>query len=811
MTPELAPHELCIHCMQLLQNQQTCPHCAQDNRHYKPHPLYLKPYTLLQQQYVIGKSIGQGGFGITYIGLDVWLQKRVAIKEYMPTALATRDFISAVIVPIKQQESAFIQGLNTFLNEARNLAKFDHPNIVHVHNFFEENQTGYMVMDYLEGQSLIDILMESNGRLSVNQTLDIMLPILDALSAVHAEHLYHRDISPHNIYILTDGTPILIDFGAARHIVGENSRSLDLVLKHGYSPIEQYSGKGKIGAWTDIYACGALMYVMLVGSLPPAATDRFYEDSLISLKEFPNLNIPESIAETINKALNIKAEQRFQSIAVFKASLLGQEIPQQILSESKPKTYFLRNLLILSIFIIAILVAAWKLDFSAAESNPIPQLQQQAERYVQTQQMHLAAKTYAKILNHDSENQQAQQGLKQISSYYEQQAQQAYDNKNFTQAIDKIKQGLSLFSNQASLLNLQQKITDAIQTQKINNQINKLLQQAQKNITNNQYKAAYTQYQSVLNLDKNQSNAIQGLQYVKQFYFSQAQDNSINLNQRLTIIRQALDLFPQNHQFISLQKTLITEQDKQLHIQTLLKTAKKQLKSLYLTEPYNDNAYSTYQTLLQIVPNHPKALAGLNKIVNAYIKLANSEQDIEKSLHFVQKGLKVMPTHSELLNLKTSLEKRLLAEKSKIIEPVETKVKPDLVTRLLNQAQQQMNQRQYELAYRTYQKILQRQKNHSLALQGLQKIGATYETLARQQFEQQNFIQASLWLDNGLMLFPAHAGLLHLRERVKLATVTIETAVKPTEKPKIKPIEPIEIIKEKVTEPERNIIFTPSF
>ncbi|WP_353570838.1 protein kinase [Candidatus Albibeggiatoa sp. nov. BB20] len=803
MTPELAPHELCIHCMQILQNQQTCPHCGQDNRHYKPHPLYLKPYTLLQEQYAIGKSIGQGGFGITYIGLDVRLQKRVAIKEYVPTALATRDFISATILPIKQQEPAFLQGLNSFLHEARNLAKFDHPHIVHVHNFFEENQTGYMVMDYLEGQSLIDILMESNGRLSVNQTLDIMLPILDALSEVHAEHIYHRDISPHNIYILTDGTPILIDFGAARHIVGENSRSLDLVLKHGYSPIEQYSGKGKIGAWTDIYACGALMYVMLVGSLPPAATDRFYEDGLISLKAYPNLNIPDSIIETIDRALSVKAEHRFQTVAAFKAALLGQAIPEPILPESKPQSHFLRNSVILSIFIIAMLALIWRLDFFSAESDSITDLQQQAHQYLQQHQIGLAFDTYQIILNRDPNNQPAQEGLQQASSYYEQQAIQYHDNKNFIQALDIIEKGLALFPNQPSLLNIQQRISDAIQAQKTNNQINTLLRQAQQNITNKKYKAAYAQYQSILNLDQNQNDAMNGLQNIKQNHLTQAQDKTINIKQRLAIIKQGLNLFPQNKLLISLQYALAAKQDQQQQIQKLLKMAQRQLKSLYLTEPNDDNAYLSYQKILNIAPNHPQALAGLENIANAYVKLANSEQNIEKSLHFIQKGLKVTPAHTELLRLKANLEKRKLIkpEKPKPVEP-----KPDPIIILLNQAQQQMNQRQYELAFKTYKKVLKQQNNVS-ALQGLQKIGATYETLARQQFEQQNFTQTDLWLNKGLSLFPAHAGLLHLRERLKLATKVVEE--QPDEKTEIEQAETT--VEETVTEPEHNIIFTPSF
>lgn len=800
MNPEFAPHELCVHCMQTIQNQHTCPHCGHDNRQYKPHPLYLKPYTLLQEQYVIGKSIGQGGFGITYIGIDIWLQKRVAIKEYMPSALATRDFISAIILPIKRQETAFQQGLQSFLYEARNLAKFDHPNIVKVHNFFEENQTGYMVMDYLEGQSLIDILMESNGRLTINQTLDIMLPILDALSIVHAEHIYHRDISPHNIFILTDGTPILIDFGAARHIVGENSRSLDLVLKHGYSPIEQYSGKGKIGAWTDIYACGALMYVMLVGNLPPAATDRFYEDSLISLKDF-NLNIPDTIINTIERALHIKAEQRFQSVKTFRAALLGEELPEEIVV--KPQSHFIKITIVLSILMTALLATVWNIS----QSNQIPLLQQQAQQYLQQQQTVLAYDTYQTILSQQPDNQQARQGLQQIVNFYEQQSQISYNKQEFSKAMKLIKQGLTLFPNNPVLFNLQQKTLAAIQTEKINNQIETLLQQARQNIAQQKYQAAYAQYQSILKLDKNQQDAKKGLENIAQFYLTQAQNEQQDIKQRLYIINKALGLFPQNIQFISLKQNLLAKQDKQQQIEKLLKKAEKQLNALYLTEPNDNNAYLTYQQLLQITPNHPDALAGLDNIADAYVKLANTEQQLAKRLDFVQKGLSVIPNHSELLRLKNRLEKQqaALTQEVKPIDITPEKPQPvqkiDVITPLLNQAQQQMNQQQYELAYRTYQQVLQQQNSNSTALAGLQKIGQNYELLARQQFEQQNYNQVNLWLNKGLALFPSHAGLLHLRERLKMAMQ------EPDEPPATEP-PPVE---EPVAEPEHNIIFTPSF
>jgi serine/threonine protein kinase len=156
-------------------------------------------------------------------------------------------------------------------------------------------------MDYLEGNSVTKLLsqyQQKKGCLPVEQALSIILPILEALEVIHEQQIYHRDISSQNI-ILTEGKPVLIDFGAARHVIGEHSRTLDLVLKHGYSPLEQYSGKGKIGPWTDIYACGALLYQLLTGILPPAATDRFCEDTLQPLLTIKGL----TISPTLNQAV----------------------------------------------------------------------------------------------------------------------------------------------------------------------------------------------------------------------------------------------------------------------------------------------------------------------------------------------------------------------------------------------------------------------------------------------------------------------------------------------------------------------------
>ena len=359
---------LCIKCMHNKGRIKRCPKCGFDEHKYQQHPLHLEPRTILQNQYIIGITLGQGGFGTTYLSFDQRLQKKVAIKEYLPATLATRDVITATVIPLKKQENTFNKGLQLFIDEARHLAKFDHPNIVRVINFFEANQTGYMVMDYLEGLNPETIINQVGGNLPVKEALDIILPLLDALAEIHVKHIYHRDISIQNICILKTGMPVLIDFGAARHVVGEQSRTLDLVLKHGYSPLEQYSGKGKIGPWTDIYACGALLYLMVTGKLPPAATDRFCDDVLVAPIEI-EASIPQFINDAIMRALTVKYEDRFQTVAEFKAALQG--FTPLIL----PKSKSFNKKLIAFIFLIMIFLYFDQLYFN----DPIQPLLEEAK------------------------------------------------------------------------------------------------------------------------------------------------------------------------------------------------------------------------------------------------------------------------------------------------------------------------------------------------------------------------------------------------------------------------------------------------
>jgi serine/threonine protein kinase len=323
-----------------------CPHCNYDEQDYQASALHIKPRTILHDRYVIGNAVGQGGFGITYIGKDIVLNKKVAIKEYLPTMLAarapyeTQENTRYTVVPwdnAQNRKDKLKEGLNSFLEEARRLAELDHENIVRVINFFEENNTAYIVMEYAGQENLSDLLKRRGGTLPVQEALNILLPILDALKQIHAKQFFHRDISAANIRIVNGKKPVLIDFGAAKYLTSEVSHSLEKVYKPGYSPIEQMAGSKKIGAWTDIYACGATFYLMLTGKLPPISIERFDKDELAQLTDFPELNIPQHINNATLYALAVRAEDRFATVDEFKQALTNPEVSRII---SKPPSIY---------------------------------------------------------------------------------------------------------------------------------------------------------------------------------------------------------------------------------------------------------------------------------------------------------------------------------------------------------------------------------------------------------------------------------------------------------------------------------------
>ena len=287
------------------------------------YPLALAEGTILAGQYIIKKVLGQGGFGITYMATDHKSGKAVAVKEFFPDTLAYREKTAVISYPGERSDS-YEYGKTGFLEEAKTLAEFiGNDNIVKIHSYFEENGTAYFVMDYIEGVSFDEYLKQKGGKISVDEAERILIPIMDALQLVHSKGIVHRDVTPDNIYICNDGTIKLLDFGAARYSLGDKSRSLDVILKHGFAPKEQYTKRGKQGPFTDVYSLAATFYFSITGKRPPDSIERLDEDDLIPPSTL-GVQITQYQENALLQALEVQASDRFQTMADFKRVLLNE-------------------------------------------------------------------------------------------------------------------------------------------------------------------------------------------------------------------------------------------------------------------------------------------------------------------------------------------------------------------------------------------------------------------------------------------------------------------------------------------------------
>jgi serine/threonine protein kinase len=274
-------------------------------------------------EFEITGVIGEGGFGIVYSARDSSLDRIVAIKEYLPSAFASRTAEGTVHVRSQEHSKTFEAGLASFINEARMLAKFSHPGLVEVFRFWEGNGTAYMAMRYYRGVTLRELL-RTNPQIVTEQWLcETLDPILLALQELHNEKCYHRDIAPDNILVLPNGRSVLMDFGAARRIIGGMTRALTTVLKPGYAPIEQYSDDGSMaqGAWTDIYAVGGLLYHAMTGKVPVQAISRMMNDPLKSVSTAARAEFSPTLCSVVMKCLAVMPENRYQSIDELRAAL----------------------------------------------------------------------------------------------------------------------------------------------------------------------------------------------------------------------------------------------------------------------------------------------------------------------------------------------------------------------------------------------------------------------------------------------------------------------------------------------------------
>ena len=274
--------------------------------------------------------IGEGGFSIVYLAQDHSLQRTVAIKEYLPGAIAFRDSDGIVRPRFEKYEGTFKTGLQSFLNEARILAQFEHPALIRIHRFWEQNGTAYMVMQYCKGRTLRKVLQENPQKRQDEVWIkqQVISPVLDALRLLHAKNYYHRDLSPDNIMVLDTGAPMLLDFGAARQVIGDMTQALTVILKPGFAPIEQYADDESMrqGPWTDIYGVGAVLYFVVTGKAPVASVARLVKDPLKKLQLTAEYGISAPFAQAIDHSLAVFPNERPQSIDEFQNELMRVEV-----------------------------------------------------------------------------------------------------------------------------------------------------------------------------------------------------------------------------------------------------------------------------------------------------------------------------------------------------------------------------------------------------------------------------------------------------------------------------------------------------
>lgn len=312
----------CYQCFHEYESEYSvCPYCGYNAEAMTAEPQYLQPGTILMERYLIGTAVGAGGFGITYASWDSVLEQKVAIKEYLPGEFSTRMPGSPeVTVYGGEKTEQFREGRDKFLEESKRLARMQKvPGIVQIYNSFAENGTAYIVMEFLEGETL-ETRLKREGKILEREAVDIMLSVLQALKMVHKEGILHRDIAPNNIFLTEGGEVKLLDFGAARSATGSHSKSLTVLYKEGYTPEEQYRSRGDQGTWTDVYACAATLYRMLTGNVPPGALERRRKDTLKEPSK-SGAKVSHGTDVAVMNALNVEVNKRTQSAAKFMEEL----------------------------------------------------------------------------------------------------------------------------------------------------------------------------------------------------------------------------------------------------------------------------------------------------------------------------------------------------------------------------------------------------------------------------------------------------------------------------------------------------------
>lgn len=330
---------LCPGCMQSNPTPDSpCPHCGY-SKNTQPLKNALPVFSILEGKYLIGRALGKGGFGITYLAMHLPTETIVAIKEYFPSTLACRASDNETVLPeMENQKLYFHTGMRSYAKEGEILQRLSGTSgIVQFREMLFCNNTAYIVMEYVPGLSLKKYMKQQKTPFTESEALTLMWPILMALQSMHQKGLIHRDVSPENLMYRPDHTLTLIDFGAAREFSDDDDENLTVILKRGYAPEEQYHSDSRQGPWTDVYAVCAVLYHMLTGILPQDATSRIENDQLIPISRIPDISVRPNVCHAIEKGLQVDALERYAGIKDFMKDLYAEPLKTVPAEENIPK------------------------------------------------------------------------------------------------------------------------------------------------------------------------------------------------------------------------------------------------------------------------------------------------------------------------------------------------------------------------------------------------------------------------------------------------------------------------------------------
>ena len=340
---------ICFGCMEPLPtNRRICQKCGYDNSVAKNGFDILPEGTILNGKYLIGKVLGRGGFGVTYLGLDLTNQRRLAIKEYFPIEVSSRIPTTRDVIPMSGAQQDFEKGIVGFKSEADILSLFNSPYIVHVWDFFTEHGTAYIVMDYVKGNNLTSETKKTGGRISWQRMLELVKPLIFVLYNLHDDNLIHRDIKPDNMIVVKDGKNlehmVLLDFGSARSYASDMSKKFTALVTPGFAPIEQYSSKSRQGPYTDVYSLCCTIYAAILGEKPPASTERLDRNASVKSLRSSGIDIPENIERALMHGMALNSSERTQTMKELYIEMFGEwPLDEAHEPEKLPKTVAPKN------------------------------------------------------------------------------------------------------------------------------------------------------------------------------------------------------------------------------------------------------------------------------------------------------------------------------------------------------------------------------------------------------------------------------------------------------------------------------------